>query len=286
MKFVSFSVREHSSFGIITERGVFDLGARIGQIIPRLQVYLEAAALGLVSRPSQPVTADYGADEVTYEPVIVSPRKIICVGLNYEAHRIETGRQKVAHPALFIRFADTLVGHRQAIRRPRASDHLDFEAELAVVIGRPAYRLSRESALDVVAGYTCFNDVSVRDWQQHTSQWTPGKNFPATGPLGPWLVTPDEIDNFAKRTIQSRLNGAVMQSASLGDMIVGVPDLIAYISSFTPLGPGDIIATGTPGGVGFKREPPVFMKHGDLIEVIIDGVGHLANRIADEPESR
>jgi 2-keto-4-pentenoate hydratase/2-oxohepta-3-ene-1,7-dioic acid hydratase in catechol pathway len=285
MKFVSFNVDKHSSFGIVTDAGIFDLGARIGKFVPTLQAYLEAAALGLVSRAAPPATADYKTGDVTYEPVIGSPRKIICVGLNYEAHRLETGRKKFAYPALFTRFADTLVGHEQPIRRPAVSEQLDYEGELAVVIGRPAHQIPREHALGVVAGYTCFNDASVRDWQNHNSQFTPGKNFPGTGPLGPWLVTPDEIDDLGACTIESRLNGAVMQSAALGDMTLGVPELIAYISTFTALNPGDVIATGTPGGVGFKREPPVFMKAGDRIEVIIARIGHLVNRVTDDPRA-
>ena len=285
MKFVSFNIRERASYGIATDRGIFDLGARIGKVIPTLQAYLEAAALGLAGPPPQATTADYGANDVSYDPVIVSPRKIICVGLNYESHRLETGRKRLPRPAIFTRFADTLVGHQQPITRPSVSTEVDYEAELAVVVGRPAYRVTEARAHEFVAGYTCINDVSIRDWQQHNTQFTPGKNFAATAPLGPTLVTPDEIDDLAQCAIESRLNGATMQSARLGDMTLGVAELIAYISTFTRLSPGDVVATGTPGGVGFKREPPVFLRDGDVIEVLIAGVGHLINRVVDEPQA-
>jgi 2-keto-4-pentenoate hydratase/2-oxohepta-3-ene-1,7-dioic acid hydratase in catechol pathway len=283
MQFVSFNIGGgRSTFGIVNGGGIFDLGARMGSIVPTLRAYLEATALGVLAPVTPPSEADYRLDEVTYEPVIVAPRKIFGVGLNYDEHRIETGRAKSAHPALFTRFADTLVGHRQKLRRPAISATLDYEGELAVVIGRRADRVPRERALDCVAGYSCFNDASIRDWQYHTHQFIPGKNFPATGGFGPALVTPDEVDRFEARTIQTRLNGAVVQSATLGDMIFGVADLVAYISSFAPLLPGDVIATGTPGGVGFKRDPKLFMKAGDVVEVIVDGVGHLVNEVADE----
>jgi 2-keto-4-pentenoate hydratase/2-oxohepta-3-ene-1,7-dioic acid hydratase in catechol pathway len=159
---------------------------------------------------------------------------------------------------------------------------LDFEGELAVIIGKGGRYIKRESAMEHVAGYSCHNDATLRDWQRHTTQFTAGKTFPGTGPLGPYLVTPDQIADFDASTLETRLNGITVQSATLGQMIFKIPQLIEYISSFTPLGPGDIIATGTPGGVGFKREPPLFMKAGDQIEVEIGGVGLLANRVADE----
>jgi 2-keto-4-pentenoate hydratase/2-oxohepta-3-ene-1,7-dioic acid hydratase in catechol pathway len=282
MKLVSFHVAGRSSYGCLLSDGVHDLGARLGAVLPDLKAYLHAAALGLTRLGPESTTVDYRSNEIAYEPVIPHPGKIICVGLNYEEHRRETGRPQAEHPALFARFADTLIGHGHPIRRPAVSQALDYEGELALVIGSPSYRVSREQAAQVVAGYACCNDGTLRDWQRHTHQFMPGKNFPATCSLGPALVTCDEIRDLAPLAIETRLNGQVMQSAHLGDMIFAVPDLIAYISAFTPLAPGDVIATGTPGGVGFKREPPVFMKPGDRVEVRIEGIGRLSNEIEDE----
>jgi 2-keto-4-pentenoate hydratase/2-oxohepta-3-ene-1,7-dioic acid hydratase in catechol pathway len=281
MRFVSFRAGGRRSYGVLEADRVFDLGARFGGAIPDLVSYLRLRALDAVSPPH--VAADgYALDDIVFDPVIPAPRKIICVALNYEEHRQETGRAKSARPALFTRFADTLVGHRGAIRRPGISTELDYEGELAVIIGRDAWRVSRADAWNVVAGYACFNDASVRDWQRHTHQYTPGKNFPATGGFGPALVTPDELPGLADLAIETRLNGIVVQAATLGDMIFPVDELIAYITAFTPLAAGDVIATGTPGGVGFKREPPLFMKAGERVEVVIAGVGHLVNDVEEE----
>lgn len=283
MRFVSFSAKGRKSWGVAVAGGIHDLGARLGAVIPDLKTFLAARALGLAAAPPTANVVDYAPGEFTYDPVIPNPDKILCVGLNYEDHRRETGRPEAAHPSIFTRFADTLIGHGAPILRPPVSSALDYEGELAVVIGRPGFRVPKERALDLVAGYSVFNDASLRDWQRHTHQFIPGKNFPATGPFGPELVTPDELDRFATRAIVTRLNGTVVQQATLGDMIFSVADIIAYVSGFTPLAPGDVIATGTPGGVGFKRAPPLFMKPGDTVEVEIDGVGLLSNGVADEP---
>ncbi|WP_156680798.1 fumarylacetoacetate hydrolase family protein [Sphingomonas profundi] len=220
---------------------------------------------------------------VRFLPPITEPGKILCIGLNYENHRRETGRAEVAHPTVFTRFPDSQVGHEAAILRPPESIKLDYEGELAVVIGKGGRRIAAVDALDHIAGYSCYNDGSVRDWQAHTIQFTPGKNFPQTGAFGPWLVTPDEFGPPATQTLQTRLNGQVMQHARLADMIFPIDQLIAYCSTFTPIAPGDVIVTGTPGGVGAKRDPQVFMKPGDTVEIEIDGIGVLANVIADEP---
>jgi 2-keto-4-pentenoate hydratase/2-oxohepta-3-ene-1,7-dioic acid hydratase in catechol pathway len=247
----------------------------------RSKSFLEAAALGLVHDP-RISGADYTIGEFAYLSVIPNPQKILCVGLNYEDHRKETGRAEAANPALFTRFADTLIGHEAPIVLPSVSSALDYEGELAVVIGKPGFRITEADALDHVAGYACFNDATLRDWQRHTHQFTPGKNFRGTGPLGPELVTPDEIGNLWDCPLETRLNGALVQSAKLGDMIFSVPRIIAYVSAFTRLHPGDVIATGTPGGVGFKRDPQIFMKAGDVVEVAIGRIGALRNPIAAE----
>ena len=183
---------------------------------------------------------------------------------------------------IFARYPDSQVGHGQPMLRPRESVQLDFEGELAVVIGKVARRVPAARALDYVAGYSCYNDGSIRDWQRHTSQFTPGKTFPGTGGFGPWLVTTDEIPDPAKLTYETRLNGQVMQKAPLSDLVFDVPALVAYCSIFTTLNPGDVIVTGTTGGVGAFRKPPLWMKPGDVVEVEISGIGTLRNTIADE----
>jgi 2-keto-4-pentenoate hydratase/2-oxohepta-3-ene-1,7-dioic acid hydratase in catechol pathway len=282
VRYVSFRVGGRNSYGLQRDQSIVDLGVRIGDLLPDLRSYLTALAHGFQPPAFPDLLEDYAVGDVEHLPVCQSG-KILCIGLNYVAHREETGRTEMPYPTIFGRFADTLTGHDTPLLRPQVSDKLDFEGELAVIIGRPAWRVPRGKADEVIAGYTCFNDGSVRDWQRHTTQFLPGKNFPRTAPLGPALVTPDEVGPLAPLGIETRLNGAVMQSAKLGDLIFPPDALIAYITSFTRLEPGDVIATGTPGGVGFTRQPPVFMKPGDVIEVTIDRVGHLRNVVEDEP---
>ena len=282
MRYLSFEAEGKASYGIATERGIHDLGARIGSVLPDLKSYLKALELGLVSSVDANASADYAAGDIAYLPPITVPGKIICVGLNYEGHRLETGRPKQTYPTLFARFADTLIGHGAAIRRPPVSEALDYEGELAVVIGRSGFRIPKEEAASFIAGYSCFNDASLRDFQNHTHQFMPGKNFPATGAFGPELVTPDEVGALDTLKIETRLNGVVVQQAKLEELLFSVEDLIAYVSIFTALSPGDVLVTGTPGGVGFKRTPPLYMKPGDVVEVEIDNVGQLRNEIAEE----
>jgi 2-keto-4-pentenoate hydratase/2-oxohepta-3-ene-1,7-dioic acid hydratase in catechol pathway len=216
-------------------------------------------------------------------PPVITPSKIFCVGLNYRSHAQETGKTAVkAHPSIFPRFADSFVGHEQVVIKPSISDAFDYEAELAVVIGRGGRHIPAKHALEHVAGYTCVAENSARDYQKHNAQVTPGKNFYHSGAVGPWLVTPDEIGDVTRLSIQGRLNGRVMQSATLSELIFSIPQIIAYVSSFTPLAPGDMISTGTPEGVGAARVPPVFMKEGDLFEVEISRIGILSNRVAAE----
>ncbi|MGG5818559.1 fumarylacetoacetate hydrolase family protein [Falsiroseomonas sp. HW251] len=218
----------------------------------------------------------------TLLPLIPNPGKILCVGLNYEDHRRETGRAVVENPTIFTRFADSQAAHLQPLLRPRVSTDFDYEGELAVVIGKGGRYIPRDRAFEHVAGYSCYNDGSVRDWQRHTIQFTPGKNFPQTGAFGPFLVTPDEVPDLDALTLTTRVNGQVVQQAGLDHMIFDVPRIIEYCSAFTPLSPGDVIATGTPGGVGAKRQPPLWLKPGDTVEVEITGIGLLRNGIADE----
>jgi len=216
-------------------------------------------------------------------PPVAVPPKILCVGLNYDDHLEESGLKKPVYPEIFARFATSLIAHQQPIRRPRESIALDYEAELAVVIGKPGRRIPRDQALDHVAGYSLFNDATIRDFQLRTPQWTIGKNFDATGAFGPWLVTPDAVPPGAHGLrIQGRLNGQVMQDARTDQLIFSVPALIEMISVAMSLQPGDVIITGTPGGVGAARKPPVFMRPGDVFEVEIDGIGVLSNVVQDE----
>jgi acylpyruvate hydrolase len=215
-------------------------------------------------------------------PPVPKPSKVLCVGLNYDDHLEESGLKKPAYPEIFARFATSLIAHDEPIRRPPESSTLDYEAELAVVIGRRGRRIHRDSALDHVAGYSLFNDATIRDFQLRTPQWTMGKNFDATGAFGPWLVTPDAVPQAAAGLrIQGRLNGRVMQDSRTDRLIFNVPALIEMISVAMSLEPGDVIITGTPGGVGAPRKPPVYMQPGDVFEVEIDGIGVLRNAVQD-----
>lgn len=212
------------------------------------------------------------------------PDKILCIGINYRDHAAEASAaaKEPANPSIFVRFPGSHSGHEQPIVAPAISEQFDFEGELGVIIGKPAWRISRADALSHVAGYCCFAENSVRDFQKHATQITAGKNFRSSGAFGPWLTTADEVGDPSRLTLVTRLNGAVMQSAALSSMIFPVDALIAYISQFTQLLPGDVIATGTPAGVGALRTPPVWMKPGDLLEIDIPGVGLLRNRVVAE----
>ncbi len=283
MAYVSFIAEGRPTYGIARPDGVFDLGRHLGAAFPDLRSLLTAQSLGRIASLPEPTSTDYATGQFTYLPVLPNPSKILCVGLNYEDHRVETGRKKADYPTLFTRFADTLTGHNTPMLLPASSSAFDYEGELAVIIGKPGFHLSEENALDIVAGYSVFNDGSLRDWQRHTAQFTPGKNFPSTAGFGPHLVTPDEAGPLAGKSLQTHLNGQLVQSAHLGDMIFSIPQIIAYITAFTPLSPGDVIATGTPGGVGFTREPPLFLKAGDTVTVTIESIGTLTNTIHPAP---
>ena len=210
-----------------------------------------------------------------------STAKILCVGVNYRPHIEEMGREIPSYPVVFTRFASSLVGPGEPVIRPQASEQLDFEGELAIVIGKNARHVSRENALDYVAGYCCFLDGSVRDWQRHTGQFTAGKNFDRSGAIGP-MVPAADVPDPTTLELTTRVNGEVMQRGNVADLVFDIPRLIEYCSTFTELRPGDIIATGTPGGVGAARTPPVWLKDGDVVEVDISGIGVLRNPVQDE----
>ena len=282
MKLLSYEHAGQASFGAVVDGGIVDLKRALGGRFASLRQLIAADALAEAAAALQGRKADHALDAVTLLPVIPDPDKIVCVGLNYGEHVRETGRTITESPALFLRVPDSQVGHGQPILRPRESQRLDYEGEIAVVIGRGGRRIAEADAWSHICGYSCYNDGSVRDWQLATSQWTPGKNFYRTGGFGPWMVTADEIAPGQVMSLVTRLNGQEMQRATTDMMIHSIPRQIAYISSFVPLLPGDVIVTGTPGGVGNKRTPPVFMKPGDVVEVEVDAIGVLRNTIADD----
>ena len=282
MRLASYRHGNETSWGVVTEQGILDAGTALGQRFPTLRALLTADAIPLVASYAAGRAPDLARKDVAFLPAIPDPTKILCVGVNYLAHRQETGRAATPYPTLFTRFANTLVGHGASLIRPQVSTRFDYEAELAVIIGRAGRHIHRDRALDHVAGYACFNDATVRDWQQHTTQFTPGKNFVATGGFGPWMVTADEIPDPTKLEVILRLNGEEMQRSTTDLLIFDIPALIEYISTFTELVSGDVIATGTPGGVGWKRDPPVFLRDGDVAEVEVRGVGVLRNPVAAE----
>ena len=278
MKLLSFAAGGRDYFGAAVGDGVVTLNDKVGQ--PNLRAALAAGAIAAMRKAAADAKPDRKLGDVTFLPVIPRPEKILCAGINYRSHAAETGREMPKQPSMFVRFADTLVGHGGDMIRPRVSDNFDFEGELAFIIGKAGRHIKAEHALDHVAGYTCFVDGSVRDFQKFSV--TSGKNFPGTGPLGPWLVTADEIPDPSRLTLRTRLNGVEVQHVTTDQLIYTIPQIIAFCSDFTALSPGDVIATGTPEGVGHHRKPPLWMKPGDKLEVEISGIGTLRAHIAEE----
>ncbi|MDV4168531.1 fumarylacetoacetate hydrolase family protein [Rhodovulum sp. FJ3] len=279
MKLCSFTKNGTASYGLVTEAGIVDLGARFAA--PTLRDFLASGDLTAAAALSGEA-ADFAFDDVTHDPVIPNPDKIICVGLNYHAHIEETGREETPNPVLFARYAGSQIGHNQPLIKPLESDKFDYEGEVAVIVGKEGRRISEADALDYVAGYAPYNDGSVRDWQKHTHQFMPGKTFAGTGGFGPWMVTADEIEDHTKMRLQTRLNGETVQDTTLDMLVCSIPRLISYCSTILPLLPGDVIVSGTPGGVGARRNPPLFMKDGDVCEVEVSGVGILRNPVQAE----
>jgi 2-keto-4-pentenoate hydratase/2-oxohepta-3-ene-1,7-dioic acid hydratase in catechol pathway len=274
MRFISFRRPDGvASFGRLDGDNVADLGGEGGG---SLKLAIAADTLAGAAH------ATYARDEIALLPPVPHPAKILCIGLNYATHLDEMGNQRPAHPTVFTRWADTLVADGAPLVRPASSTRFDYEGELAVVIGRGGRHIPRGQAMAHVAGLSIFNDASVRDWQRHSSQFTPGKNFPATGGFGPALVTLDEVGELASLRVQTRLHGELLQDQPVSDMIWDVAELIEYLSGFTELGPGDVVVTGTPGGVGDARTPPLYMQPGDTIEVSIGELGTLRNPVIAE----
>jgi 2-keto-4-pentenoate hydratase/2-oxohepta-3-ene-1,7-dioic acid hydratase in catechol pathway len=282
MKLVSLVTANGPGYGVVKDGGVVDLRRRFGDRLPTLRALLSAGALPEAERIARDTAPDFPLDGLQLAPVIPDPDKIICIGMNYRDHVAEVGRTVTEKPALFARFAGSQVGHLQPLVKPAVSDQFDYEGELAVVIGKQGRHIPASRALEHVAGYSCYNEGSVRDWQRHTSQFLAGKTFAGTGAFGPWLVTADEIPDPARLILETRLNRQRVQHTTTDLMITSIPEQIAYISTMLPLLPGDVIVSGTPGGVGLKRSPQLFMQPGDIAEVEISGIGVLRNPVIAE----
>lgn len=276
---MSFSHAGQDGFGVVDGETVLDISS---DAWPSLRAALAAATPQEIAKTARDDGAEIPISEVTYLSPVTDPEKIICVGLNYATHAGEAKMEVPESPSLFVRFPSSQVGHEVDVVKPDISNEFDFEGELAVVIGKSARHLPEEKALDCIAGYTIFGEHSVRDWQFHSRQATPGKNFWRSGSIGPWIVTADEVPDPTKLRLVTRLNGEVMQDDTTDHLIFSIPQLIAYISHFTELLPGDIISTGTPSGVGFARDPKLYLKPGDEVEIEISGIGTLRNRVAAE----
>jgi len=275
-----FQGRTVASYGIVTGSGIIDAGRRLKNF-PTLKSLLAHGALDELKN-LQSERPDHALSAVELLPTVPDPDKIFCIGVNYATHLAESGHPTPPHPMIFTRFANSQVGSGQPMIWPPESERFDYEGEMAVIIGKAGRRISRENALAHVAGYACYNDGTIRDWQRHTSQFVPGKNFVATGGFGPWMVTTDEMPDVTRQTIATRLNGVEVQAAPISDLVFDVSALIAYCSTFTEFVPGDVIVTGTTGGVGAYRVPPLWMKEGDVVEVDISGIGILCNPVKDE----
>ena len=281
MKITTYSVNGTESFGVVTDDGIIDAKPLAGG--PQtLREAIAAGALEKIAAAAAVKSPDHSLADIEFLPVIPDPDKIIAIGLNYRSHVLEGGRDLPEYPMIFTRFANSQVGHGQAMVKPTVSDIFDFEGEMAVIIGKTCRHVSEADALSVVAGYSCYNDGSIRDYQRHTSQFGPGKNFYKSGAFGPWMVTADEIPDPASLTLITRLNGEEMQRATTDDLLFNIPQLIHYLTTVTELVPGDVIVSGTTGGVGFYRDPQVFMKEGDTIEIDLDKIGVLSNPIVNE----
>lgn len=285
MKLLSFLRDGRETWGAVTgDDGIVDLG----RALPRYATLADYIADGGHLRAAQDVQGrqpDCKLADITFLPVIPRPEKIVCAVRNYMDHHQEVlaagmHRELSEQPPIFLRVWRSQVAHGQPIVCPRVSESLDWEGELAVIIGKPGRNIAESEAWEHVAGYSCYNDGSVREWQFHAKQIASGKNFESTGGFGPWMVTADEIPPGAPLKLVTRLNGEVVQSSHTGHMIFSIPRLIAYASTIFTLVPGDVIATGTPAGVGWSRKPPRFMKPGDRCEVEIEGIGTLVNPIA------
>lgn len=283
LKLASFHVSGRATYGAVQTGGIVDLGKQLGSRYPDLRSLLAANHGIEEARKLSAVPPDVSLDEARFLPVIPNPGKIWCIGVNYADHLEETKIERAAHPTVFMRYAQSQIGHGEAMLLPPEASDFDFEGEVALVIGRGGRRIEPQNAWQHIAGYAAYNDGSLRDWQFHTTQWAPGKNFAATGAFGPWMTTADELDPESQPLqLTTRLNGEVVQHSDTSKLIFSIPEILAYCSTLLPLDPGDVIVTGTPGGVGMARTPKLFMKPGDVVEVEVSGVGTLRNNVRAE----
>jgi 2-keto-4-pentenoate hydratase/2-oxohepta-3-ene-1,7-dioic acid hydratase in catechol pathway len=288
MRLVAFERAGSARLGVLHSDTVVDLQSAAPDLPRDLGGMIRAGAAAFAAAADAASRASAAAHQplggLRFRPPIENAGKILCLGLNYVDHAAEGGHARPEYPSLFMRCNTSLVAHREPILRPQASSQLDYEAELVAVVGRVARHVAVGDAMHYIAGYSCFNDASLRDYQRKTSQWTIGKNFDRTGAFGPWFVTADALPPGGRDlAIQSRLNGRVMQNANTRDMIFPVAQTVALISQCLTLEPGDLLVMGTPAGVGYARNPPVWMREGDTVEVEIEGIGVLSNPIRDEP---
>jgi 2-keto-4-pentenoate hydratase/2-oxohepta-3-ene-1,7-dioic acid hydratase in catechol pathway len=289
VKLVSFEVNGREHYGIVKGDRVIDLTMRISEQFPTMRSFIASGSLTRTQLLFDTEPGELAYADLKLLPVVPGPVKVICVGLNYQDHIAESTpvvgelTTSAKYPTIFMRLADSLAGHRQTLIRPHVSVQFDYEAELMVVIGKETGRyVSEADAMSHVFGYTCMNEGSIRDYQFFGTQFTAGKNFEQTGGTGPWIVTADEIADPMNLNIALTLNGETMQNSNTRNMIFSIPKIISYITQWVALKPGDLIATGTPDGVGLARKPQVWMKAGDVAEVTIEGIGTLSNTIADE----
>ncbi len=281
MKFLSFLLNKETKFGVYNDKFITDLTGKI-KGASTLKDLIAKKGISEAKEYVQKNPGNLDKSKIQYLPVIPNPGKIICVGLNYSEHVKETGRTTKQNPVIFFRVPESQTSHNKPIQKPKVSEYLDFECEMAVIMGDGGKHIKPENALKHIIGYSCYNESTVRDWQQHTEQFGMGKNFEKTGSFGPYMVLAEDIPDYKKLSIKTTLNGNVMQSAKLSQLIFDIPTLISYVSKAIPWRAGDVLVTGTPGGVGFKRKPPVFMKNGDKVEVEISEIGILSKIIKDE----
>lgn len=283
MRLISFEKDGVAGVGVMTDETNFVSLANAAPDLPTSMLDLIEADPGFEKTRAavEGKSADASMSDIKLLPVVPNPKAIWCVGVNYKEHQDETGRGKQEEPMIFLRIAEAQIAHGDPMVRPSFSDTLDWEGELAVIVGTKGRAISKENAFDHIAGYSIYNDGTVREWQRHTSQFVPGKNFQDTGGFGPWLVTPDEFGDPYSHELTTRVNGEQVQHTRIDAMDHKIDKLINYLSTAVSLNPGDVIATGTPGGVGSRREPPWYMKPGDVCTVEITGIGTLENPIID-----
>lgn len=282
MKFLSFTTPAGAdTWGVSIDGTVHDLGPSGTNVAPSLNDLVAGARFGEVTEEIAAAAPGYPEEQIGFLPPVQNSNKVLCIGVNYRSHQEETGKTQQKAPTVFIRFADSQMGHGEPALMPASTTQYDYEGEMALVISKDAYRVQAADAWDYVAGYAAYNDFSVRDWQLAATQWTPGKNFPGTGGFGPYLVPAADIENLDEMRLETRVNGEVRQSAKVGDLYFSIPEIIEYVTAFTPLAAGDVIVTGTPGGVGLFIEPKGsgFLKEGDVVEVEITGLGTLSNQV-------